>query len=41
LKSLDFVVHLCVLETERGLVSIWVDEEQERPLAVVLALYQS
>lgn len=41
LKSQDVVVHLCVLETDRGLVSIWVDEKQERPLAVVLAIYQT
>ena len=41
LKSQEVVVHLCVLETQRGLVSIWLDETEERPLAVVLALYQS
>jgi hypothetical protein len=41
LRSQDVLVHLCVLEAEKGLVSIWLDEKQERPLAVVLAIYQA
>jgi hypothetical protein len=39
LRERDVAVHLAVIETERGLVSLWVVDEANPPLAIIIAKF--
>ena len=41
LNQRDVTVHLSVIETEKGVVSVWLVDEASPPLAIVLAKFQT